>query len=347
MNLPKLSIVMPVFNHPRLVRVMVDSIRANDFRDWELLAVDDGSDEDTLRLLRDYASEDARVLLVRRDIRPKGAQTCRNMGLRMARGEFVVFFDSDDCVTKNCLRVRVKGLAARKDLDFLVFPSGVVQDGEFSATERQFMYGFPIYADDVAKFCCRQLPFVVWNNIYRTESLREKHLSWDEKLRSLQDADFNLQALLAGLRYGYAREAPDYGYRIDAGAGSVSRKIMSAEHRQSHAYAIEKFYRSVQQNFGHRYDRHLYRGVLHLYNHLFTDGVDEAFAKQMAQVVCRYDAVRGCVFRLQIVLTCALERMLPRKMARQLPMVCFLIAQRWRIRRKVAAIVKIQQNKVY
>ena len=46
-----LSIIMPVFNHRDEVRTMIDSILANDFNAWELLAVDDGSGEDTLQML--------------------------------------------------------------------------------------------------------------------------------------------------------------------------------------------------------------------------------------------------------------------------------------------------------
>ena len=49
---PHLSIIMPVFNHKEMVATMIDSILANDYQDWELLAVDDGSTQDTLDLLK-------------------------------------------------------------------------------------------------------------------------------------------------------------------------------------------------------------------------------------------------------------------------------------------------------
>ena len=126
-----LSIIMPVFNHRDEVRTMIDSILANDFNAWELLAVDDGSGEDTLQMLESYAAADNRIRVVRRSRQPKGAQTCRNIGLEMARGEFVIVFDSDDYIAPYCLRQRVKMLQKRPDLDFLVFPSGVFVDERF------------------------------------------------------------------------------------------------------------------------------------------------------------------------------------------------------------------------
>ena len=54
----KLSIVMPVFNHPEELRTMLDSILANTFQDWELWAVDDGSQQETLSVLDGYAGRD-------------------------------------------------------------------------------------------------------------------------------------------------------------------------------------------------------------------------------------------------------------------------------------------------
>ena len=93
-----LSIIMTVFNHRDEVRTMIASILANDFNAWELLAVDDGSGEDTLQLLESYAAVDSRIRVVRRSRQPKGAQTCRIIGLEMARGEFVIVFDSDDYI---------------------------------------------------------------------------------------------------------------------------------------------------------------------------------------------------------------------------------------------------------
>ena len=130
-----LSIVMPVFNHPNELKQMIDSILANSYSDWELLAVDDGSQAETLSVLREYEILDKRIRLIQRTELPKGAQTCRNIGLREARGKYIIFFDSDDYITPDCLETRVQSLSARKDLDFMVFPSGVVENNVFKGSQ--------------------------------------------------------------------------------------------------------------------------------------------------------------------------------------------------------------------
>ena len=75
---------MPVFNRKNLVAIMLNSILANDFIDYEVLAIDDGSDEDTLTLLNEYQNKDNRIKLIQRTELPKGATKCRNIGIDKA-----------------------------------------------------------------------------------------------------------------------------------------------------------------------------------------------------------------------------------------------------------------------
>jgi|GEM_PF-250550 len=324
-NSPALSIVMPVFNHPNFVAVMIDSIVRNDFADWELLAVDDGSDAETLSLLRKYAAADQRILLVQRERQPKGAQTCRNIGMERAQSEFIVFFDSDDFVAPHCLRQRVEAMRQNPGMDFLVFPSGTYEQEQFRPDAKQYVYGYPIYSNDLKAFSRRTLPFIVWNNIYRLSALRDRQLQWNEQLRALQDADFNVAALLAGLRYSYVQAAPDYGYRINSSSASVSKKIVSDELRRNNLYATELACERLQSHCQHRYDHDLYRGVLTIYNRVFTDGVDWDYASGFVNILLQRTPFWGKVLRLQVKASRLLARFLPAKAARQLPMACHLL----------------------
>ncbi len=337
---PILTIVMPVFNHPELFSVMIDSIIANDFQEWELLAVDDGSEENALQRLGQYESMDVRIRVIQRNEQPKGAQTCRNIGLREAKGEFIVFFDSDDYITPVCLRNRVERLRERPDLDFMVFPSGTYVDDIFLKVGRRDIYGYPLYHDDIKAFARRTLPFIVWNNIYRTSSLRKYDIVWDTRLKSLQDADFNLQALLAGMKYEYVHCVPDYGYRIST-TDSVSKKIVVEEHYRSHLYALEKFYIEVQKRFGHRYDRALYQGVLFVYVMVFGEGVNITFANKIVQLVNTHSKWYGMILGAQVKCSMLLGYFLPKKRARQIPVLLYLLRRSWREQRNKRVIAKL------
>lgn len=258
-----LSIVMPVYNHPEELRVMLDSVLSNSFKEWELLAIDDGSDENTKAILFEYSKADSRILVFERKVEPRGAPSCRNIGLKIAKGEYVCFFDSDDFLQPFCLGQRVRELNAHPDYGFLVFRNGVQLKETFLTSYRYSILGYPIYKDDIAAFCQRTVPFAAWSVIYRKKSLIDKGVVWDVHLSSLQDTQFNMDCILSDMKYAYSDSPADYGYRVNV-AGSVSGGI--GGHHESNLYAIKNLHLKVQMHFGHKYDSALRRGRLYIVN---------------------------------------------------------------------------------
>ncbi len=343
-NQVKLSIVMPVYNHLNLVEEMIDSIIANDFQDWKLLAIDDGSTEDIHKIIEKYQN-DSRIEFIARRRTPKGAQTCRNIGLELATGEYIIFFDSDDYIAPYCLSQRVNAMEANKDADVIVFPSGTYFEGEFHKEASLNVYGYPIFKDDIQAFAEKNLPYIVWNNIYRTGALREHHIMWDEKLLSLQDSDFNLQVLLHGLKTIYAKNSmPDYAYRIENQGKSVSKKISSKEHLKSHIYHLRKDINSIQTKFGHKYDKYLHRGNLFIYNRSMTFGLLPDFANQLVSMEKDFHMKSYPIFKIQVITNKLLDKFLPAKIARQVTMLRYLLKQKKDRQYKIQNISSINEN---
>lgn len=334
-----LSIIMPIYNHPTELSVMIDSILANNYKDWELLAIDDGSDKETLDILQEYAAADQRIHFIKRELAPKGAQTCRNIGLQMAHGDYICFFDSDDAIAPYCLAQRIAELAAHPELDFMVFRSAIYGHDEVTQDDYKNMFGYSIYKDDIAAFCARTLPFVVWNNIYRRTSLEKNHIHWDTNLLSLQDAQFNLQAILAGMKYAYSDKPADYYYRIDT-VSSVSKNIYSEAHFNSNLYAVQSFYEQITPVYGKRYNHALYRGALFVNLKVTREHFSMDFSTKLAKIIYQYAPTYGILFHLQIILTWMLLKFLPYRFARQIPMFPYLIGIRYRERNWFPKLIK-------
>lgn len=91
----RFSVICPTYNRGPAITATIDSVRAQSLRDWELLVVSDGSDDDTDRVVADSARADGRVRLIRthRHGHPSGP---RNIGLAEARGAFIAYLDHDD-----------------------------------------------------------------------------------------------------------------------------------------------------------------------------------------------------------------------------------------------------------
>lgn len=96
-----ISVIIPVYNVEKYLRQCLDSVLAQTFTDMEIILVDDGSKDSSGEICREYAVREARIHLIRK---PNGGlSSARNAGLDIARGESVVFIDSDDMVTPDFL----------------------------------------------------------------------------------------------------------------------------------------------------------------------------------------------------------------------------------------------------
>ena len=92
---PVISVIMPVFNGAKTLERALGSLRVQSFRQWELLAVDDGSADDSFELLTRAAAAEPRIRPFRLD-RNRGPAAARNHGLVQARGEWITYLDCDD-----------------------------------------------------------------------------------------------------------------------------------------------------------------------------------------------------------------------------------------------------------
>lgn len=108
------SIVIPTFNRARYIAQTVDSVVAQTYADWQLTIVDDGSTDDTRRVLERYACDERIAVLHQQN---SGQAAARNHGLRRARGELLCFLDSDDIWKPDKLARQVDILAGAPEYD--------------------------------------------------------------------------------------------------------------------------------------------------------------------------------------------------------------------------------------
>ena len=101
----KVSVIVPAYNAERHLRSCIDSVRAQSYADWELVAVDDGSVDGTSQILAEASGRDGRIRVVRQQ--NAGVSAARNRGLAEATGDIVWFVDADDELHPDALAVSV------------------------------------------------------------------------------------------------------------------------------------------------------------------------------------------------------------------------------------------------
>lgn len=108
---PLVSIVVPNYNGRAYLAACLESIRSQDYRDWQCLFVDDGSGDDSVEIAEGFAREDSRFQVLLMDSN-RGPAAARNRGLEAATGRYVVFQDSDDLMLPSSISTRVGAVEA-------------------------------------------------------------------------------------------------------------------------------------------------------------------------------------------------------------------------------------------
>lgn len=114
----EISIIMPVYNCEEYLEESIESILNQSFDDFEFICVDDGSTDNSLKVLQDFEKKDDRIQVFHQE--NKGGGTARNFALKKATGNYLLFIDSDDILYSDALE-KTHDLIKQKEVDFLLF----------------------------------------------------------------------------------------------------------------------------------------------------------------------------------------------------------------------------------
>jgi glycosyltransferase involved in cell wall biosynthesis len=133
LSAPDVSLIVPVYNVAQWLPACLDSIFGQDFVDLEVIAVNDGSTDNSADILADYAAREPRLRVIHQDNR--GLAGARNTGLDAARGRYLWFVDSDDLLCANAVSY-LHALAVREKTEMLLFNAERFSDERESSGPR-------------------------------------------------------------------------------------------------------------------------------------------------------------------------------------------------------------------
>lgn len=235
------TIVTPTKNRSALLRQTMDSVSAQDFPDWEQIVVDDGSDDGSLEEVAGRAAADPRIRLIKREGHKSGANICRNMGVAAAKGEFIIFLDSDDLLRPGCLKGRVEFMRRNADLSFAVYPAGVFTQkvGDIARLYHPLTPG-----DDLVRFLSHECVWEITGPIWRRDYL-VRIGGLDESLLSMQDLEMHVRAICAGGHYLFVRNVDhDIRWQFDVSKTSA-RHFRDPQFIQASLAIAGKLYENV------------------------------------------------------------------------------------------------------
>ncbi len=295
-NNPLVSIVIPSFNKADLLIEMIDSIIRQTYNKWELIIVDDGSDEENFNKVHSFINSDSRITHIRRNREPKNGDTCRNIGMEMAQGEYLIIFDADDFISPSCLANRVKFMMDNPECDYASFPYARFNNGEkWPFKDAKKMFNVVAEESMMSHFLKADYPFTVWSNIYRTDAVRS--IKWDENVHVYQDFDFMISCIKASLKHKYSDGAPDYFYRQFVDGLNVSGSFVSTTKNDSNIYLFSKILDELKDSESYEYmKKDFYDFIVLQYQRLLMGSTKENVDKYIAFIKKYY----GCTLRFII-----------------------------------------------
>ena len=208
MSSVKLTVIIPSFNRAKLIIKTLDSIRNQSLSNWRCIIVDDGSEEETLNALKKYIQNDSRFELFSRDREPKGANTCRNIGLSQVKTDWVMFFDSDDLMMPWCIEKRINAIEDYQNIDILL-SQGVT----FSSKGIMNFRNNPLSQDYVKEIVGFNVALSTPAAIWKTSFI--KKIRWNENIQRWQDCELFIRVLQFGVKYKWISLKPDHLIRSE------------------------------------------------------------------------------------------------------------------------------------
>lgn len=200
--IPRVSIIVPIYNREKWLRNCLDSIASQTFKEWECILVNDGSTDNSLKIAQEYAANDERFIVFSQE--NQGVSAARNLGLNHAQGKWVTFVDSDDEIAPDYLEILHKiGEDNNADLVngsviFLMHHGkthSIIQDEVvYSAEEEQ-----------LGKLFYEQMSGVI--KLYRLSIIREHNLRFDTTFQFAEDLIFTLKFYLQAQRFATSATA--------------------------------------------------------------------------------------------------------------------------------------------
>lgn len=199
-----ITIVVPIYNVEKYLEKCIKTLINQTYSNLEIILVNDGSPDNSLKICNQYLKEDNRIKIINKE--NGGLSDARNAGLKMARGEYICFIDSDDYIELDMIEKTKKKLL-EEELDVVIFGlyNEVVDSNENIINQKK-------QSIDLVNFnSIISIIGYAWNKLYKTSFLKEKNITFTKGLSLIEDVVFNEKVFLKNIKIGYINE-PLYHY---------------------------------------------------------------------------------------------------------------------------------------
>jgi glycosyltransferase involved in cell wall biosynthesis len=247
----KFSIIIPIYNTAEYLSECLRSIEIQEYADYEVILVDDGSTDESYNICSAYAEQHKNVMLIHKE--NSGVSESRNIGFCHSRGDYILFIDSDDFIDKNLLS-RCSLLLEQCDYDLLIFGINCINEN-YDIIRQTYNIEKSCTIKEYLELVCRlNIDLLVGspvNKIYKAQLIKKHNIKFETGETFAEDFVFNLNYLRYAVRV-YIISARLYTYRM-----SVNNSLSKKKHFPIRYWYREKRVYCVWENLFKKYGLNL------------------------------------------------------------------------------------------
>ncbi len=222
--MPKVSIIMPVYNSELYLSSSLDSVLKQTFSDIEIVCVDDGSVDNSGLILKNYQKQDNRVKVITQ--KNGGGSVARNVGINNSIGEYIMFLDSDDIYAKDIVASAYnRSIETGADIVYYNFARFIGRPTKMAivnkTTPKDELRLFT--KDSYTNRFFNDFAIITWNKIIKKSIIIDNDLSFNKKLSHNHDVDFSVRLMLAAKSYSWLNKVGYFYRENNAGLTATKR----------------------------------------------------------------------------------------------------------------------------
>lgn len=217
-----ISVIVPFYNAEKTIEECIQSVLNQTYTNFELILVDDGSSDNSDKIINEIIKQDSRIVLYKKN--NGGVSSARNLGISKAKGEYIIFIDSDDQIHYQALEI-LMSVMKKNDTDLVVYKYTLSENGIKSRISDckvetidkiEYFHEMFIPRNNIAAFA--------WNRIYKKSIIRLNSLEFDEDIKVCEDTLFNY-LYAKKCRYILSLDISLYYYNINNNSAMFSDKF--------------------------------------------------------------------------------------------------------------------------
>ncbi len=240
--MPKVSVIVPVYNTEEYLPRCVESIIAQTFTDFELILINDGSTDNSGKKCDDYAKKDSRIIVIHK--KNGGVSSARNKGIDIAKGEWITFVDSDDWISSDFLS------SFTYDADLMI--CGIELFGATHTKQipdSQLLQNTSEIYTWLSSNCHLGYVPSPWAKIYRTSIIKTFEIKYNTSIIRGEDAIFNFDYILHCESIKLFNIATYHYYYIIEISSIGSKYAISAQTYYNHIRALQNSVSKLEKRF--------------------------------------------------------------------------------------------------